>query len=97
MEDSAFQKDMTDVGARVPPGRMGTAKDLASVSSSLVLALVFLSLVITLELFSFGRMTDKVSCSFPHQCLLTLATNEYIWGVNLVVDGGIVQSVAGNT
>jgi len=60
MEDSAFQKDMTDVGARVPPGRMGTAKDLAS-------------------------------------CLLTLATNEYIWGVNLVVDGGIVQSVAGNT
>ncbi|KXJ87977.1 hypothetical protein Micbo1qcDRAFT_215321 [Microdochium bolleyi] len=56
---AAFQKEMADVGARVPPGRMGRAEDLAS-------------------------------------CLLTLATNEYIWGMNLVVDGGILQSVAGN-
>ena len=31
-EDSAFQKEMTDIGARVPPGRMGKAEDLASVS-----------------------------------------------------------------
>ncbi|KAI9170613.1 Gluconate 5-dehydrogenase 3 [Paramyrothecium foliicola] len=31
------------------------------------------------------------------QGLLTLATNDYIWGTNLVIDGGILQSVAGNT
>lgn len=31
-EDSAFQKEMSDIGARVPPGRMGKAEDLASVS-----------------------------------------------------------------
>jgi hypothetical protein len=30
-ENSAFQKEMTDIGARVPPGRMGKAEDLASV------------------------------------------------------------------
>ncbi|KAK2052494.1 NAD(P)-binding protein [Colletotrichum caudatum] len=28
--------------------------------------------------------------------LLMLATNDYIWGMNLVIDGGILQSVAGN-
>ncbi|KAJ8118174.1 hypothetical protein OPT61_g785 [Boeremia exigua] len=28
--------------------------------------------------------------------LLMLATNEYIWGMDLVIDGGILQSVAGN-
>ncbi|KAH3912587.1 hypothetical protein HBH56_116930 [Parastagonospora nodorum] len=58
-EDSAFQKEMTDIGARVPPGRMGKAEDLAS-------------------------------------GLLMLATNDYIWGMNLVIDGGILQSVAGS-
>ncbi|KAF9880621.1 hypothetical protein CkaCkLH20_01663 [Colletotrichum karsti] len=58
-EDTTFQKEMVDIGARVPPGRMGRAEDLAS-------------------------------------GLLTLATNEYIWGTNLVIDGGILQSVAGD-
>jgi hypothetical protein len=29
--DAEFQKEMADIGARVPPGRMGNAKDLASV------------------------------------------------------------------
>ncbi|EMD88586.1 hypothetical protein COCC4DRAFT_67006 [Bipolaris maydis ATCC 48331] len=58
-DDAAFQQEMRNVGARVPPGRMGKAEDLAS-------------------------------------GLLTLATNDYIWGMNLVVDGGILQSVAGN-
>ncbi|KAJ4321327.1 hypothetical protein N0V94_002959 [Neodidymelliopsis sp. IMI 364377] len=58
-EDSAFQQEMTGIGARVPPGRMGKSEDLAS-------------------------------------GLLTLATNDYIWGMNLVIDGGILQSVAGN-
>ncbi|KAF2878489.1 hypothetical protein BDV95DRAFT_479350 [Massariosphaeria phaeospora] len=58
-EDAAFQKEMIDMGARVPPGRMGNEKDLAS-------------------------------------ALLTLATNEYMWGTILIVDGGITMSVAGN-
>ncbi|KAL6155883.1 putative secondary metabolism biosynthetic enzyme [Exserohilum turcicum] len=58
-EDTAFQKEMSDIGARVPPGRMGKSEDLAS-------------------------------------GLLMLATNDYIWGMNLVIDGGILQSVAGN-
>ncbi|KAH8663780.1 hypothetical protein BGZ61DRAFT_499132 [Ilyonectria robusta] len=58
-EDAAFQQEMLGMGARVPPGRMGQPKDLAS-------------------------------------GLLMLATNEYIWGTNLVIDGGILQSVAGN-
>ncbi|KDN60244.1 putative short chain dehydrogenase/reductase [Colletotrichum sublineola] len=58
-EDSAFQKEMLNIGARVPPGRMGKAEELAS-------------------------------------GLLMLATNDYIWGMNLVIDGGILQSVAGN-
>ncbi|KAH6974484.1 hypothetical protein BKA56DRAFT_645576 [Ilyonectria sp. MPI-CAGE-AT-0026] len=58
-EDAAFQQEMISMGARVPPGRMGQPKDLAS-------------------------------------GLLMLATNEYIWGMNLVIDGGILQSVAGN-
>lgn len=31
-EDSAFQQEMHNIGARVPPGRMGKADDLASVS-----------------------------------------------------------------
>ena len=31
-EDSAFQQEMHNIGARVPPGRMGKAEDLASVS-----------------------------------------------------------------
>jgi len=31
-EDSAFQKEMLGINARVPPGRMGKAEDLASVS-----------------------------------------------------------------
>lgn len=30
-DDSAFQQEMRNVGARVPPGRMGKAEDLASV------------------------------------------------------------------
>jgi hypothetical protein len=30
-EDSAFQQEMRGIGARVPPGRMGKAEDLASV------------------------------------------------------------------
>lgn len=30
-EDTAFQKEMSDIGARVPPGRMGKSEDLASV------------------------------------------------------------------
>ncbi|KAL8876126.1 MAG: hypothetical protein Q9192_008923 [Flavoplaca navasiana] len=58
-EDSLFQQEMERIGARVPPGRMGNAKDLAS-------------------------------------ALLTLATNEYLWGTISIVDGGITQSVAGN-
>jgi len=29
---TAFQQEMVGMGARVPPGRMGNAKDLASVS-----------------------------------------------------------------
>ncbi|KAH7007624.1 hypothetical protein EDB80DRAFT_577439 [Ilyonectria destructans] len=58
-EDAAFQQEMLGMGARVPPGRMGKPKDLAS-------------------------------------GLLMLATNEYIWGMNLAIDGGILQSVAGN-
>ncbi|KAI1860724.1 uncharacterized protein JN550_011325 [Neoarthrinium moseri] len=37
-----------------------------------------------------GRTEDLASG------LLTLATNDYIWGMNLVIDGGILQSVAGN-
>ncbi|KAK8124387.1 uncharacterized protein PG998_000146 [Apiospora kogelbergensis] len=57
--DAEFQQEMLDIGARVPPGRMGKAEDLAS-------------------------------------GLLMLATNDYIWGMNLVIDGGILQSVAGN-
>lgn len=32
-EDSAFQQEMRSIGARVPPGRMGKAEDLASVSA----------------------------------------------------------------
>jgi hypothetical protein len=35
-EDSAFQKEMSDIGARVPPGRMGKAEDLASVSVDVI-------------------------------------------------------------
>lgn len=31
-EDGEFQKEMETIGARVPPGRMGNAQDLASVS-----------------------------------------------------------------
>jgi hypothetical protein len=30
--DTDFQQEMIGMGARVPPGRMGNAKDLASVS-----------------------------------------------------------------
>ena len=30
-EDPLFQQEMERIGARVPPGRMGNAKDLASV------------------------------------------------------------------
>lgn len=30
-DDAAFQQEMRNVGARVPPGRMGKAEDLASV------------------------------------------------------------------
>lgn len=33
-EDSPFQQEMERIGARVPPGRMGNVKDLASVSQS---------------------------------------------------------------
>ncbi|KAI9897344.1 hypothetical protein N3K66_007200 [Trichothecium roseum] len=58
-DDAGFQKEMDAINARVPPGRMGNAADLAS-------------------------------------GLLTLVTNDYIWGTNLVIDGGILQSVAGN-
>ncbi|KAL8658017.1 MAG: hypothetical protein Q9226_001351 [Calogaya cf. arnoldii] len=58
-EDAPFQQEMERIGARVPPGRMGNAKDLAT-------------------------------------SLLTLATNEYMWGTISIVDGGITQSVAGN-
>jgi len=35
-EDSAFQKEMLGIGARVPPGRMGKAEDLASVSQDTI-------------------------------------------------------------
>jgi hypothetical protein len=31
-EDATFQQEMGGMGARVPPGRMGRAEDLASVS-----------------------------------------------------------------
>ncbi len=31
-EDAPFQQEMERIGARVPPGRMGNAKDLATVS-----------------------------------------------------------------
>lgn len=31
-EDALFQQEMERIGARVPPGRMGNAKDLATVS-----------------------------------------------------------------
>lgn len=34
-EDAAFQQEMLGMGARVPPGRMGKPKDLASVSSDM--------------------------------------------------------------
>lgn len=34
-EDAAFQQEMLGMGARVPPGRMGKPKDLASVSSDI--------------------------------------------------------------
>ncbi|PPJ57412.1 hypothetical protein CBER1_01405 [Cercospora berteroae] len=53
-EDGEFQKEMETIGARVPPGRMGNAQDLAS-------------------------------------AVLTLATNDYMWGTITVVDGGIAQ------
>lgn len=33
-EDIPFQQEMERIGARVPPGRMGNAKDLASVSQN---------------------------------------------------------------
>ncbi|CAK1360212.1 Oxidoreductase UcpA [Cercospora beticola] len=58
-EDGEFQKEMETIGARVPPGRMGNAQDLAS-------------------------------------AVLTLATNDYMWGTITVVDGGITQSMPGN-
>ncbi|KAL8859864.1 MAG: hypothetical protein Q9178_003697 [Gyalolechia marmorata] len=58
-EDAPFQQEMERIGARVPSGRMGNAKDLAT-------------------------------------SLLTLATNDYMWGTISIVDGGITQSVAGN-
>ncbi|ERF69911.1 hypothetical protein EPUS_05455 [Endocarpon pusillum Z07020] len=58
-EDAPFQQWMEHIGARVPPGRMGNVKDLAT-------------------------------------SLLTLATNEYMWGTIFIIDGGIAQSMAGN-
>ena len=33
-EDAPFQKEMERIGARVPPGRMGNVKDLATVSQN---------------------------------------------------------------
>lgn len=31
-EECEFQKEMAEIGARVPPGRMGNSRDLANVS-----------------------------------------------------------------
>jgi flagellar basal body P-ring protein FlgI len=33
-EDAPFQQEMERIGARVPPGRMGNVKDLATVSQN---------------------------------------------------------------
>ncbi|KAI4156896.1 MAG: hypothetical protein L6R39_000942 [Caloplaca ligustica] len=40
-----------------------------------------------------GRMGNVMDLATP---LLTLATNDYLWGTISIVDGGITQSVAGN-
>ena len=36
-DDAGFQQEMESINARVPPGRMGQAKDLASVSDNYLL------------------------------------------------------------
>lgn len=45
-EDAAFQQEMLGMGARVPPGRMGQPKDLASVCSNMTAPKRFTNLLI---------------------------------------------------
>ena len=82
-EDTPFRQEMERIGARVPPGRMGNAKDLATVSQKPYLK----------RSLEKAMMKPFLTLEKP---LLSLATNDYTWGTISIIDGGIAQSVAGH-